>query len=233
MPRVTNPGVGSGQVALNKAITTFSAADILALSTTPKVLVPAAGAGTIISVQSFALVFTVGTVTYNGSSGDQLDVFYSGGSIDLVDPSPLSGNIVTAVGYYANAGLSTGSTFITTSGIINTAVVLSGSNYNGGAVLTTSLGAGGLGYAVNDTGFINAGNTFCTYKVLTIGAGGAVLTYQIVTAGSQYLVANGVATGRSGAQPGVGNGLTINILTVQSGNGTMKTYTYYDILPAP
>src|SRR5262249_45192632 len=88
-----------------------------------------------------------------------------------------------------------------------------------GAIVASTLGVGGTGYAANDTGTINTGDGLATYQVLTVTAG-VVATYQLVNRGSNYIVANGVATSPGGAQPGVGTGFTINILTVgQTGTG--------------
>jgi hypothetical protein len=85
----------------------------------------------------------------------------------------------------------------------------------GGAIVTTHLGSGGTGYAVNDTGTLTAGGANATYKVLTV-SGGVVLTYSITAAGTGYFSgSSNTATG--GAQPGVGVGLTIFVDTVAGG----------------
>jgi hypothetical protein len=85
-----------------------------------------------------------------------------------------------------------------------------------GAILTHSLGVGGLGYAVNDTGSVQGTGYGGTYKVLTV-SGGAVLTYSLIAAGRDYITGNGTSTLAGGTQPGVGSGFTINILTVSDG----------------
>ena len=86
---------------------------------------------------------------------------------------------------------------------------------SGGAIATTSLGFGGIGYAVNDTGIVLDGSgTRATYTVNTVDGAGAVLTYTMSAAGTGYLPANGMDTATGGAQPGVGTGFTINVLTV-------------------
>lgn len=230
--RVQNPGLAAGQVASLLAITTFSAADILALSTSPKILVPAPGAGKVINVQEFALVFTAGTFPFYNGNGDQVDVFYQGSAVDLVDPSALSGNLaVAATNYFATSAPGSSSSFSSVaSPYVNTAVVLSGVNYNGGPIQTMAVNAGGSGYAVNDTGHVTGGNGVAEYKVTAVGAGGAVTSVSVVLGGAGYVNATGAATT---VLTGAGNGaLTLNTTTNQ-GNGTMKTYTYYTILPVP
>src|ERR1019366_6972546 len=76
-----------------------------------------------------------------------------------------------------------------------------------------------LGYAVNDTGIIlGANGTRATYTVNTVdGVTGAVLTYTLSTAGTGYISGPGYETQAAGAQPGIGAGLELNILTVTAG----------------
>lgn len=96
-----------------------------------------------------------------------------------------------------------------------------------GPIATSSLNAGGLLYAVNDTGVIDPGGVAtATYKVLTVGGGGDVLTYQITDAGSGYVPATGVDTDTSGT----GTGFKVNILTVSQGNGSAIITVPYRIV---
>jgi hypothetical protein len=85
-----------------------------------------------------------------------------------------------------------------------------------GVITASTLGVGGTGYAVGDTGIIAGGGNNAYYRVLTVSAG-VVLTYTI-SGGSGYAVATLVATQIGGNQPGVGSGLTINIGTVATGD---------------
>jgi hypothetical protein len=85
----------------------------------------------------------------------------------------------------------------------------------GGAIVTTHLGSGGTGYAVNDTGTLTAGGANATYIVNTVSAG-VVLTYTITGAGTGYFVGSS-ATATGGGQPGVGVGLTIYVDSVAGG----------------
>ena len=90
----------------------------------------------------------------------------------------------------------------------------------GGAATATSLGDGGLGYAVNDTGtVINSSGTPATYTVNSVGGAGNVLTYTIgggAGQGTGFLVGNGYSTQSGGAQPGTGTGFTVNVTTVST-----------------
>lgn len=230
--RVQNAGIGPGQVAPLQTVTAITAAQILAMNATPVVLVPAPGANKIIWVQGLALNFIAGTFPYNGASGDQLDCFYSGQTIDLVDPSPLSGNLsVAATNYLAASAPGTTYTIAGSAAYVNLAVVLSAAqNYGGGPITALAVNAAGSGYAVNDTGHVSGGNGAGEYKVTSIGAGGAVTGLLVFAGGAGYVPATGVATT---VLTGGGNGaLTVNT-TVGQGNGTMKVYTTYQILPNP
>lgn len=87
----------------------------------------------------------------------------------------------------------------------------------GGAISLATVGAGGSGYAVNDTGTIITIGTGATYKVLTTGGGGSVATFQVTAGGSGYEAGLFSATATGGAQPGVGVGFTVFINTVAGG----------------
>jgi hypothetical protein len=92
-------------------------------------------------------------------------------------------------------------------------------NYEGstGAILTSSIGAAGTGYALGDQFTVSGGVSPAVGTVTGIGAGGSVTAYQFLdtNAGSGYSPANGVAT----SSPGAGSGFTVNILTVAPGTG--------------
>jgi hypothetical protein len=91
-----------------------------------------------------------------------------------------------------------------------------------GAILTATLGAtgaGGAGYAVNDTGVIAAGGRNATYVVDSVTAG-AVATFHLSNFGSGYPVANNDPTVVS---TGAGNGaLTINVATISQGGNAWQ-----------
>lgn len=83
-----------------------------------------------------------------------------------------------------------------------------------GSILTSALSplfASGSGYVVNDTGTFGNG-TGATYIVTSVSSG-AVTGYTVTAAGTGYQV--GIVNGMAGgAQPGVGIGFAINILTI-------------------
>lgn len=91
-----------------------------------------------------------------------------------------------------------------------------------GAILTHSLFTGGIGYAVGDTGTVNAGDGLASYEVLSVvPITGAVATYSLINRGSGYDVANAIDTIFGGVQPGAGIGFAVNILTIGA-TGTGK-----------
>jgi hypothetical protein len=180
-----------------------------------------------------AVVFKFGTEAYVAVGGvDSLEFSYAGTGDGVVTAQ--AGLVTSANSVF---GLSpTNSVFQDNilPGDDNQAIVVdSAASYNVGPIVTATLGAGGAGYAANDTGTITNGANDATYKVLTVDGGGAVLTFQITGAGTACSVANGNATATGGAQPGVGVGFTVNIPAVQTGDGTLKVVTYYQIIAVP
>lgn len=217
--------------AVLAATVTLNPAALVALGTTPFTLIPAPGAGRIIVPIGFAFIYNFGTIAFQGA----LDVAasYAGAANDSVLPvgfsstgllnAAASGFAYTGAAIAVNANLAADA---------NQAIRLTGTGPGlGGPIVTATLGAGGAGYAANDTGTINDGSDDATYKVLTVDGGGAVLTFQVTGAGTSYRVENGVATATGGAQPGVGVGFTVNITAVQNGDGTLKVTTFYSIVP--
>lgn len=102
-----------------------------------------------------------------------------------------------------------------------------------GAISTKSIAAAGLGYAPGDTGTIagKAYGTTATYNVTTVGGGGAVTAFTIPVAGTGYTPANSpYTTATGGAQPGVGTGFTINVLTVPTPVGDLYVTIFYALV---
>jgi hypothetical protein len=229
MPEVHNP---SAQAVLSR--TAFlTAADLLALGTTPFQLVPAPGAGMIIGLQEIAFTYIFGTKPFESDAG-AVRVRYAGdATVGLIDVAGIINQLIGAQSsfLFKSAFMSAAATILP--GDDNKAVVIDGLGLNAGPVGTATLGAGGAGYLANDTGTLTDGNGDATYRVLTVGGGGAVLTFLITAPGTGYTVGNGQATAPGGAQPGVGAGFTVNITAVQKGDGTLKVTTYYSINPVP
>jgi hypothetical protein len=233
MPEVRNPGLGAGQQALLVATANLTPADIIALHTVPFQLLPPPGAGRLNLPLFVVQVYHFGTRAYfvAGGGADQLNVLYEPSGDDTFTGS--SGLLTTASSMFHCAPLSTNPLAILP-GDDNSAVSLTAVNsYRAGPITAATLNAGGAGYAPNDTGTILTDSGDATYKILTVGGGGAVLTFQVVSGGTAYQVANNRATATGGAQPGVGAGFIVNITAVQSGDGTLKVVTYYQIVPVP
>ena len=91
-------------------------------------------------------------------------------------------------------------------------LVMTSNTYSNGAIVTSSKGAGGTGYLVNNTFTVSTGSTLATGRVDSVSSG-AVATYTILTAGAGYSTGSGVATV---ATSGSGSGFTVNILSVTS-----------------
>jgi hypothetical protein len=233
MPIVQNPIGSGGGGGLSSTTTHLTAAQIINLGNVPVELIPAPGAGNIIVVFGAAMAFEFGTIAYSPSGSDILFAAYA---TDLL--IGLTAN-VTGLITSANSAFQFGAADQT--GLVNIlpgddnqAVVLTGdATYPAGAIATSSLAAGGSGYAIGDTGTIQTGNDDATYQVLTIGALGAVATYAITFGGTLYQPQTNQPTATGGAQPGVGINFAVNILTVTPGDGTLKVVTYYQIVPVP
>jgi hypothetical protein len=211
----------------------LTAADLLALNVTPFQLVAAPGAGNIVAVIGVAFVYNFGAHPYQDTLFNGLDVKYAGSLVQLVSVIPQTTLIEHSQSAFAYSGSLMTTLVNILPGADNKAVQLSGGDFHGGPIVTSTLGAGGAGYAANDTGTITSGNGDATYRVLTVDGGGAVLTFSITAPGTGYTVGNSQATAPGGAQPGVGAGFTVNITAVQNGDGTLKVVTFYQIIPLP
>lgn len=82
-----------------------------------------------------------------------------------------------------------------------------------GAVETMAVGAGGSGYAVNDTGFVNGGSSNATYKVTSVSTG-VVTGIQLTQTGGTYSASGTFATTHTS---GSGSGLTLTIVVNTGG----------------
>jgi hypothetical protein len=90
-------------------------------------------------------------------------------------------------------------------------------NQGAGSIQTSTLGVGGSGYAVGNTGTI-AGGTGGTYTVNTVSSG-VVLTYTISNFGTGYTA----TTETTSATSGSGTGLTITLTEVAQAAGSFNT----------
>lgn len=236
VPRVQNPGVGTGQQTLLVAQLSLTSALILQPSGFDTNLVNAPGAGKILVPMFLAFTYNMGTHPYQLSSigtPDQIILTYGTDANLLMQQPPLL-NVLTAThSQFALAAPSYPNGIGILTGQDNKALVIHAIDYNAGPLLTASIAAPGTGYVVNDTGIINDGTASPTYKITSVGAGGAVTGFTITSGGANCIVQGPTATTDGGAQPGVGVGFTVNELTVQLGNGTAKATLYYQILAVP
>lgn len=98
-----------------------------------------------------------------------------------------------------------------------------------GSISASELADGGSDYAVGDTGTINGGDGLAAYEILTVDGLGAVLTYNLTSPGAGYATGVNIETTVDGAQPGVGVGFKVNILTVSPG-GKGSVFKVQDLL---
>ena len=214
----------------------LTADDINHLFSAPKLLVAAPGAGKAIIpiAATYAIhagIIPFGTIdsprpgpadiTYGGvyanltSLGGGPSIFESpanpqetitGGLVNLASIAPVSNSISNNTGIY----LTTSADFV-----------------GWGAIATSTLNAGGSGYAVGDTGSVDSNNGTAFYVIDTVDGGGAVLTYHLTNNGNQYKIGD-TDTYTSGPQPGVGVGFTVHITAITPGDGTGSvTIVYY------
>jgi hypothetical protein len=99
-------------------------------------------------------------------------------------------------------------------------------------IATLSVGAPGTGYAPGDTGFISGGIDPADYFVNAVGAGGAVTAVSILNSGGGGYSTGIHATTRGGSQPGIGSGLTINVLTVAGKEPSTAYMMFQPSLPS-
>lgn len=233
MPLVQNPSYGSGASPLLVSSVLLTASQVVNLFNTPVVLIPAPGAGKIIVPIFGAISLNLGSIPFNGNGADQLTIGYAT-SGDNAFPNSFNGIIEAAQSAILAQSAGYTNPLDISPGDDNQAIQLTALElYNTGPILTTTLGAGGTGYAINDTGSITTGNGDATYKVLTVGALGAVATYAITFPGTEYSTGAGQATATGGAQPGVGINFTVNVTAVSPGNGSVRVTVYYQIIPVP
>jgi hypothetical protein len=81
----------------------------------------------------------------------------------------------------------------------------------------TSVGVGGSGYALNNTGFVDTGSGTAEYTIDGVDGSGGVTDFSFLDSGFDYVPGFGVGTTTGGAHPGSGSGFTINIIAIESG----------------
>jgi hypothetical protein len=202
--------------------TTLATGKVLSVTggvvTTYEILTPGKG---------YSVKGSVATTKTSGSGGGlRINILslYAGGSGYVVDDTfTVDGGSSLATGKVlaCDAGVVTsykiltpGAGYSVADRIATTATSGSGTGF---AINIVSLsGAGGSGYAADDTFTIDGGSTLATGKVLTVAAG-VVVTFSITDPGEGYSVTTGVGTT---ATSGAGTDLEIDILTISGGGGT-------------
>lgn len=242
MPDLVNPfgsGVKTARVAL-------SAPQIRGLLHTPLVLVPAQGPNTVIIPISIIGEGVFGTVQYTaGLDFNGGFPTFSVGGLLLAQFSEQPQRFITVPAGKSLAFIPGGaglpsfpsnSHTATAAAMANQPLVMStvpSTDFGSGPIVTAAVANGGAGYLLNDTGTIDpsalVSSGDATYQVTAV-SGTAVTTIAVTSPGSSYNVANGMQTGTSGAQPGVGVGLTLNILTVTPGDGTAVVTVSYIVV---
>lgn len=197
---------------------TLTAADLAVLDSVPFELVAAPGANKIAAFTSLSAYLQL-----NGGYGP------GEGSANVVYGSDT--NAVDVGTALANSFVCDSGGAGTTGGVENEPLNLytSGSIPVPGAIATSSLNDGGIGYADNDTFTVDTGlGTLATGHVVSQTAG-VVTAYLLDTTPNGYLVGTGVATT---ATSGVGTGLLIDIDTLDySANPmTLTVKTLFSIM---
>lgn len=225
----TAPGAGNWQTpgGLLSVTVPLSANDINHAFSTPKTLIAAPGVGKVIVPVQITSLLTVGSVAF-GSLNSIVNVYYGNASGATFWELGLS-NVESQI--FADFAIAT----LPYADGINKALVLAGTVrdwINAGAIASSILHTGGVGYAPGDTGSIGTSNTQgAIYAVNTVGGGGNVLTYTITNPGQQLMVANDVPTATN---TGAGDGnFTIDILSITPGNGSAIINIVHQILPVP
>ena len=223
--------------------TIISAAQVRAWNTTPITIAPAPGVNRMIQGVSLAVQYKFGTYPFGTVDPNNLFTSYLA-YLDVTHVTTqaalfaaTSSTLVMQTADYVeqgvahtlltrDAGLPTGSTI---ADVVNKPLLLAGqADLQGGRIATSTLNAGGTGYAVNDTGTIDPSNNgSATYKVLTLGASDAVATYQITAPGNGYVVASGLETDSSG----IGTGFKVNVTGINKGDGQLITTVLYAVVP--
>jgi hypothetical protein len=219
---------GGGSQPLQEVTIDISTAAFTAWNTSPIEVLVGQGAGTAI-IPVAAFLETGGTQAFGTSGGNPTLCFLSGGntpSLIRCFREPLL-NITQSLEFFValarlgNPQLSPHADVIDSD---NATLLLVGMNLSegderasdplpSGTILTTSVGAGGSGYAPGDTGSHPAPNAF-TYEVDTVDGGGAVTAFHVTSAFNNHYVAAGLATE---VATGVGDAaFTVNIDSITS-----------------
>jgi hypothetical protein len=229
MPQTGNPSI----TEIYSITRIISAAELLAFAGGLIQIVPPPGDGKLIWPITSMLIYNFGTVDFSNSP--QLQICY-GADVEEILAANLTSLTGLGVSEFAIAvPLASGGVYGNLAGCLNQPLnlLLRVGAFALGGVGAASVGAGGTGYAIGDTGTITTGNGDATYRVLTVDGLGAVLTFAITFPGSGYATGNGQATATGGAQPGVGINFTVDVNSIVNGDGSIKVTTLYQVIDVP
>lgn len=204
------------------ASVTLAASQVRTLSSAPVEIVAAPGAGKLALPLIVSSKYTFVSVPYGANADAELLLgadFFEG--ILLAHLSDADDYAVATLGNASARGATT---------FANRPLVLASNNDPGdtGAIATSTLGTGGSGYAIGDTGTVDAGSENATYAVTAVDGEGAVTAYTLTASGTAYAVADSVGTA---VVTGGGDGaLTINIAEITPGDGTLQVDVVYLIV---
>lgn len=242
-------GGSAGIITFMGTQTSLSSAMIKALPTTPITLVPAQGSGTMIVPLAVVLEYTFGTTQFTNPNGNSTNTCLGfANQIGFTGTNAIPTYIDNDSTWVQALASNTSQLLIggnypandVPSSFINQAFQIGSmraSNSPVGSIVTAGIasGGGGTGYAVNDTGTINA---VATYKVTSV-SGGVVTAFTITAGGAGFTpnptTPHGTVTG--GAQPGSGSGFNITVLSVApvnmtAGDGTAVVTCAYMLMNA-
>ena len=240
-------------------VVTLSASQLHTLFTTPITLVNAPPSGYFVYPLRLKSIFAPASNPYGTSSG-WLQMYWGTTPLPTENTGSYSTNNSASYGYgttnsgflfawdfWKNQGSNLAGSLASIANAQPLKVKPSFANMTAGGVLTSHVTFGGTGYAPTDTGTLEyvggvptptlgqriAPSGQATYTVNTVGGGGDILTYTVDTPGA---LGTGYFAGDAGVlfTPDVGGGdgaATATIDTVTPGDGALKLYLEYTIIP--
>lgn len=225
---------GSGSGGLSVVTTHLTGAQIAQMFSSPHELIAAPGANRAVVMLGVEYETVAGVTSYLANDGG---IYYDGvaaGALRIestLNQLAMLGLNVPTSQFSRNQDLNPEETLTTV--IANKAVNVTmptADPARAGAIVTSTLAAGGAGYVIGDTGTIDSPEygALAAYIVDTVGALGVVLTYHLTATGTGYdPSASPYNTTAAGAQPGIGTGLTLNVTAIPAPDGLLYVAAFY------